>query len=136
MMTMMEEVIRREKAETWERVAQIEKKVDHDESKIKSMTRISSTWRVRWPSSKVVRRCPSLIREGKTRIPQREPVARQSGWSSTWLSGSANTRRDTRGTRRPEIEAFRNALVDKMDACYQPHIFEPTVLARDNYRRP
>ena len=42
--------------------------------------------------------------------------------------------RNTRGTRRPEIEAFRNALVDKVDPCHQPHIFEPTVLARDNYR--
>ena len=40
----MDEVIRREKAETWERVAQIEKKVNHHESKIQ----------VRWPSSKVV----------------------------------------------------------------------------------
>ena len=30
----MEEVIRREKAETWERVTQVEKKVDHHEFKI------------------------------------------------------------------------------------------------------
>ena len=36
--------------------------------------------------------------------------------------------------RRPEIEAFRRALVDKMDPCYQPHILEPAVLERDNYR--
>ena len=35
--------------------------------------------------------------------------------------------RSTRGTRRPEIE-------DKVDPCYQPQVFEPTVLPRENYR--
>ena len=38
--------------------------------------------------------------------------------------------RNTRGMRRPEM----NALVDKMDPCYQPHILEPVVLARDTSR--
>ena len=65
--------------------------------------------------------------------------ARASG-STDWVEQHVAFRicdyeeRTTRETRRPEIEAFMNALVDKMDPCYQPHIFEPAPLARDNYR--
>ena len=65
--------------------------------------------------------------------------------ASRWLGTVGGTARGLQGLRipgekhegnagRPAIEAFRNAFVDKMDACYQPHIFEPTVLARDNCR--
>ena len=41
---------------------------------------------------------------------------------------------EERNTRQPEIEAFRNALVDRVDPCCQPHIFEPVMLARENHK--
>ena len=118
----MEEVIRREKAETWERVAQIEKKVDHHESKIKEHDKkfLDLESAVAELKSR-----PSMTKSLPAGKPQRGPVARQSGWNRhVAFQVCDHEERSTRGTRRPEIEAFRNALVDKMDPCYQPQIFD------------
>ena len=131
----MEEVIRREKAETWERVAQIEKKVDHHESKIKEHDEKFLDL-----ESEVaeLRSRPSMTKSfpaGK----DSETSTRASG-SAEWVEQHVAFQvcdyeeRSTRGTRRPEIESFRNAIVDKVDPCYQSQIFEPSVLATDNYR--
>ena len=70
-----------------------------------------------------------------------QPASKKASGSADWVEQHVGFRvcdfeeRNTQGgSRRPEIEAFRNSLVDRMDPCYQAHTFEPVVLARDNYK--
>ena len=83
MRIMMEEVIRREKAETWERVAQMERKVDHHEFKIQEHDKKFLDLEI---AVAALNSRPSM-------------TTSQPGSNSKWYSGSVTTRRETQGGR-------------------------------------